>query len=85
MTTLGRVLVTAKSVAGSAAALQWLRDAGCDVVIQNSLSPLTEAGQIIVGVEDDRRNAEQSRFLDYSAQQHGLAGACSREDRNVAR
>lgn len=46
MTTLGRVLVTAKSVAGSPAALQWLREAGCEVVIQNTLSPLTEAGQI---------------------------------------
>ena len=40
---LGKVLVTAGSVAGSAAALRAMRDAGCELLVQNTPSPLDEA------------------------------------------
>jgi hypothetical protein len=36
---LGKVLVTARSVAGSAAALRVMRDAGCEVLVENTPSP----------------------------------------------
>ena len=39
---LGKVLVTAGSVAGSAAALRAMRDAGCELLVQNSPSPFDQ-------------------------------------------
>lgn len=39
---LGQVLVTAKSVSGSAAALQLMRDAGCELVIGETPLPVDE-------------------------------------------
>ena len=36
---LGKVLVTARSVAGSAAALRVMRDAGCEVLVENTPFP----------------------------------------------
>jgi hypothetical protein len=46
---------------------------------------LAEADEIVIGVEHDRRDAEQSRFFEDTAQQHGLAGPWSRKNRDVAR
>ncbi len=43
---LGKVLVTAKSVAGCEAALRAMREAGCEVVVRESPAPLAEAWQI---------------------------------------
>ena len=42
MATLGKVLVTAGSVKGSAAALEFLRGAGCDVKIETTPLPMDE-------------------------------------------
>lgn len=49
MTSLGKVLITAKSVAGSEASLARLRDAGCEVVLKTTPLPFDEqwiAGQV---------------------------------------
>jgi phosphoglycerate dehydrogenase-like enzyme len=43
MMSLGKVLVTAKSVSGSAAAVRLMRDAGCEVVIEATPPPIDEA------------------------------------------
>jgi phosphoglycerate dehydrogenase-like enzyme len=42
MMSLGKVLVTAKSVSGSAAAVRLMRDAGCEVVIEATPPPIDE-------------------------------------------
>lgn len=43
MSSLGKVLITAKSVSSSAAALKLLQDAGCEVAIKNTPLPFDEA------------------------------------------
>ena len=43
MSSLGKVLITAKGVAGSGAALERLRSAGCEVVVRDTPTPVTEA------------------------------------------
>ncbi len=43
---LGKVLITAASVKGCAPALQMMRDAGCELLLENPPQPLTEAWQI---------------------------------------
>jgi phosphoglycerate dehydrogenase-like enzyme len=40
--TLGTVLITAKSVSDSAAAIQYLRDAGCEVQVKTTIWPVDE-------------------------------------------
>lgn len=43
MTILGRVLITAKSVSDSAAAMRYLQDAGCEVTVATTIWPVDEA------------------------------------------
>ncbi len=43
---LGKVLITAASVKGHAPALQMMRDAGCELVLETTPSPLTEEWSI---------------------------------------
>lgn len=43
MSILGRVLITAKSVSDSAVAMQYLRDAGCEVTVATTSWPVDEA------------------------------------------
>jgi hypothetical protein len=42
MASLGKVLITAKSVSGSEASLARLRDAGCEVVLKSTPLPFDE-------------------------------------------
>ncbi len=46
---------------------------------------IAETRQVVVGIDDDRRDAGERRLLDEAAQQHGLAGAGTGDDRDVAR
>lgn len=43
---LGKVLITAASVKGDAPALQMMRDAGCELVLENTPQPCTEDWQL---------------------------------------
>lgn len=50
---LGKVIITAKSVAGSSAALQVLRDAGCEVIVKDVPVPAHEDWLIEASQEAD--------------------------------